>query len=57
MKRAAGWGHGEASLVPTVGGPTGRSASASEEVCEEGLGAPQLGSDSAGDEGLLKNTM
>lgn len=57
MKGAAGWGHGEASLVLTAGGPAGRSTSASEGACGEGLGPPQLGSDSAGDEGLLKNTM
>lgn len=44
MKGAAGWGHGEDSLEPTAGGPTGRSALVSDrELGGEGVGAAQAG--------------
>lgn len=55
MKGAAGWGQKEASLVPTAGGPTGRRTSASDtEPGGVGVGVPQLGLDSAGDEVFSK---
>lgn len=42
MKGAAGWGHGEASLAPTAGGPAGRSAAASEGAGGGGWGRLRL---------------